>query len=261
MHIAYEIYGEEGQPILFIHPPGMGRKVFHYQKQLSSHMKVILIDLPGHGDSSIPMDVSIPYFAEQIFKVVTELGLNDVIVCGYSAGGTIAQEFALNYPHRTRALILSGGFPVVTTKLLKAEFALGIYATKRYLPIVRKVLAISHMKDPHVRKELDEHLHKNDPYTWYRLYEEAYRYNCVDRLHELRAPLLLIYGSKADYLNKYMSIYKQHTPYQAAIVKGAFHQIPSKHWQLFNQIVIGFVFQLLNKKEQSGEHEYTLEKQ
>ena len=33
-HMFYEEYGD-GSPIIFIHPPGMGRKVFVYQQYLS----------------------------------------------------------------------------------------------------------------------------------------------------------------------------------------------------------------------------------
>ena len=49
-HLFYEEYGQ-GIPIIFIHPPGMGRKVFYYQRLLSKHFRVIFLALRGQWDS------------------------------------------------------------------------------------------------------------------------------------------------------------------------------------------------------------------
>ena len=69
----YEEYGE-GIPIIFIHPPGMGRKVFVYQQHLANHMRVILPDLSGHGESdTVEESVSISFYANEIMHLMNAI--------------------------------------------------------------------------------------------------------------------------------------------------------------------------------------------
>ncbi|WP_449619877.1 alpha/beta fold hydrolase [Robertmurraya sp. Marseille-Q9965] len=64
--LYFEDYGT-GIPIVFIHPPAMGRRVFHFQFQLSDRYQVIFPDLTGHGDSIAPYrDVFITGYAQEI---------------------------------------------------------------------------------------------------------------------------------------------------------------------------------------------------
>lgn len=85
----YEEYGQ-GIPIIFIHPPGMGRKVFYYQRLLSKHFRVIFPDLSGHGDSDhIDQPASISYYANEIAQFMDALHIDKAVLFGYSAGGLI----------------------------------------------------------------------------------------------------------------------------------------------------------------------------
>jgi pimeloyl-ACP methyl ester carboxylesterase len=65
------------------------------------------VDLRGFGDSSYNKSIkSIEDFAEDIHLFAKALGLNDLIVAGYSMGGAVALQFAANYPENLRKLIL-----------------------------------------------------------------------------------------------------------------------------------------------------------
>ncbi len=109
-HLYYEEYGQ-GIPIIFVHPPGMGRKVFYYQRLLSEHFRVIFPDLSGHGDSDhADQPVSISYYANEILQFIDALHIDKAVLFGYSAGGLIAQLSAL--PVRTKYLILF--YPALT---------------------------------------------------------------------------------------------------------------------------------------------------
>ena len=73
LQLFYEDKGS-GTPIIFIHPPGMGRKVFFYQLLLANHFRIILPDLSGHGDTIGSSDsVTILGFAEEIRRLMDEL--------------------------------------------------------------------------------------------------------------------------------------------------------------------------------------------
>ena len=72
-YLYYEEYGQ-GIPIIFIHPPGMGNKVFHYQYDLSKHMRVIFPDLSGHGRSPrAEQTVSISFYANEVLRFMDAL--------------------------------------------------------------------------------------------------------------------------------------------------------------------------------------------
>jgi pimeloyl-ACP methyl ester carboxylesterase len=238
--IFYEDKGS-GVPIVFIHPPAMGRKVFYYQAHLAEHYRVIFPDLSGHGDTIGPIkDVSILGFAEEIHALLNHLQIEKAVICGYSSGGIVAQEFALSFPEKTIAVILSGGFPAVQSIGFKYEHLAGIYFVKHYPDTLAYMIATSHTKNKRLRNEIIEHMHKANRKVWLQFYERSLHYSCVDRLHQLKSPLLLLYGSR-DLVNQHLRCYKRHTNCQAVIIPKVSHQLPTKKWQLFNQLISGFV--------------------
>lgn len=240
-NLFYEDYGK-GVSIVFIHPPGMGRKVFRYQKELSRKYRVILPDLSGHGDSETSQEsVAIPGYANEVLRLIDLLGIEKVVLCGYSSGGSIAQEFALRYPDRTAAIILSGGFAKVESPVLKYEHLIGMYFVKHYRETLAKVIATAHTFDKAYRNELITHMLKADPHTWFVFYHQSLKYSCMDRLQNLRVPLLLIYGSR-DFINQHIRAYEREVPdYETAFIQKVSHQVPVKKWQEFNQAIIRFL--------------------
>ncbi|EIJ78442.1 protein YvaM [Bacillus methanolicus PB1] len=239
-NIFFEDIGS-GVPIVFVHPPAMGRKVFYYQKKLSKHFRVLLPDLRGHGDTTGPAGkVSIPGLAGEIKSLLDFLGIERAAVCGYSSGGIVAQEFALQNPDRTLALILSGGFPQVMSPAFKYEHLIGMYLVKYAPGFLRYIIATSHTDNKELRDDILHHMEKADRKTWFDFYAQSLRYSCLDRLHNLQAPLLLLYGSR-DIVNQHVRAYKMHTNCQIAIISKVSHQLPTKKWELFNQLITGFL--------------------
>src|SRR3954454_8695437 len=99
--MVYNISGK-GIPILFIHPPAMGRIVFRYQEELNRYFTLITPDLSGNGDTKGPeKQVTIQSYAEEVKALLDHLHLKKAVLCGYSAGASISQEFALRYPEMT----------------------------------------------------------------------------------------------------------------------------------------------------------------
>jgi pimeloyl-ACP methyl ester carboxylesterase len=144
IQLFYEDRGT-GIPIIFIHPPGMGRKVFYYQLLLADHFRVIVPDLSGHGDSrGSNSRITIFGFANEIRMLMDELNIERAVICGYSSGGIIAQELCLNHPDRVIGVILAGGFPKVQAALLRYEHLIGMYLVKRYPQLLARGIAFAH---------------------------------------------------------------------------------------------------------------------
>lgn len=84
----------------------------NFAKELSEKYRVISIDLPGHGNSSLHNK---PYtmckYAEAIMNVVDNEYIEKVFLIGHSMGGYVALAFAENYPEKLTGLSLFHSAP------------------------------------------------------------------------------------------------------------------------------------------------------
>lgn len=108
---AYEVYGQ-GQPLVALHGFTGSMKTWH---SLIDHWKesfrVILIDLPGHGKTTVSSPRSIEQCCEELKALLKYLNLTAVHLLGYSMGGRTALSFALYYPEMIHTLILESSSP------------------------------------------------------------------------------------------------------------------------------------------------------
>jgi 3-oxoadipate enol-lactonase len=110
--IYYETHGN-GEPLVMISGCGTDSSAWLNQiPALSLNYHVITFDNRGSGRSDKP---DIPYtvkmMAADVAGLLDSIGIGAAHILGYSMGGVIAQEFALNYPERTLTLILSCAYP------------------------------------------------------------------------------------------------------------------------------------------------------
>jgi pimeloyl-ACP methyl ester carboxylesterase len=131
--VYYEVYGE-GRPLVLLHGAFYTIEMNWSQliPELSKTRKVIAIELQGHGHTPYSdRKLSFPILASDVEKVMDYLKIDSADVAGYSMGGAVAYEFAIQSPKRLRKLVIisatyksSGWLPVVTNafKSFKPEF-------------------------------------------------------------------------------------------------------------------------------------------
>lgn len=243
--IYYETSGS-GIPIIMIHPPAMGHVTFMKQKPLAEHFQLIVFDLRGNGRSSSgTKKITIELLAKDVKAVLDDLNIDRAVIFGYSNGGTTALEFALSYPERTLALVLSGSFPLVNTLLLKNEFRLGIGAAHyQAMDLLANVLAKAHFKkyEAKERKTMTDYIKRSNPHIVRDMYMAGLSYNCADRLHEINVPVLLIYGGNSFYLHPYCLLFAdQIAQLDVVFIEDATHQLPTKYYRELNHILISFI--------------------
>ncbi|MCM3236685.1 alpha/beta hydrolase [Heyndrickxia oleronia] len=239
--IFYEDLGQ-GPTILFVHPPGMGRKTFIKQKLLQSSYRLLIPDFSGHGDSySIDGKMNISLYVEEIEAIRNQIGEEAIFLFGYSAGGTIVQEYAIKYPKNVKGVILSGGYPKVTTELLRIEHQIGINMVVYAPKMLAKLLSLSHYREASLQAELYQHILKSNRYTWRQFYIESLRFNCVDRIAQLNAPLMLLYSTKTDYINHHIKYYSKFIDTEIHLIKGSGHQLPTRRFEKVNKLIEQFI--------------------
>ena len=107
LNIYYEIIGK-GPPLAMIR--GVGSNVDHWYEQvsaLSQKFQLLIFDNRGIARSSDPGGpFTIRDMATDTIALMEAVGIEKAHVLGYSMGGMIAQEMALNHPQRIGGLVL-----------------------------------------------------------------------------------------------------------------------------------------------------------
>ncbi|MEI5907651.1 alpha/beta hydrolase [Bacillus spongiae] len=241
--IYYEVIGE-GTPLLLIHPPGLGREIFYQQRVLRESYQLVMPDLGGHGDSGGKVLFTITEYVEQLVHIIEEIRISSLFICGYSAGGIIAQELGKRIPDKVKGMILLGGYPKVVDKRLKVMHKLGIYMLKHHPNRLMSLLAKVHSTNSDVKAKLENHMKKSYVPNWSYFYEQSYHYNGTETIHKLCFPLLLVYGKKADWVNNQSRFYQDNILQQKVFIKGGTHEIPSKFPQQCNEAIQQFIKKL-----------------
>lgn len=204
----------EGQPLLLLH--GLGGSTLAWEKNidfLAQYFRVIALDLPGHGYSDKP-DINYTLSwggVDFLDKFLESLGLQKVSLVGQSAGGLLALALSLKFPDKVEKLVLVGNAGLGK----EAAFSLRLMS----LPLVGEIIGRPNrwVLERLVKKELfyDPKLVPED------LVERMYQIRkqpgakramlkwlrqgvnitgikkeviLVDRLAELRTPVLVIWG-------------------------------------------------------------------
>ena len=106
--VYYEVYGE-GRPIVLLHGAFMtiGTNWGELIPELSKTRKVIAVELQGHGHTPYSdRKLSHATLASDVAGVMDYLKIDSADVVGYSFGGSVAYEFAIQNPKRLRNLVI-----------------------------------------------------------------------------------------------------------------------------------------------------------
>ena len=110
--IFYQIRGD-GEPLILIMGFGADGNLWEkHANEYEKHFKCVLIDNRGVGQSDQPKG---PYntqmMAQDVVAVMDHAGIKNARVAGISMGGAIAQQLAINFPHKVNRLALISTWP------------------------------------------------------------------------------------------------------------------------------------------------------
>lgn len=97
-----------GKPLLFLHGWGTGLYTFFgLMDSLSATHKVIALDFPGFGESTLPTDVwGTPEYAEFTLAFARTLGIHQCDLISHSFGGRVAMRLAILAPEFAGRMVL-----------------------------------------------------------------------------------------------------------------------------------------------------------
>lgn len=246
ININYRIEGE-GEPLLLICGLGADMSMWKYQlPAFKKQHKLIMFDNRGAGGSDKPVGAyTMRQLADDAVAVLDYLGIGKAAVLGYSLGGMIAQEVAINYPERVSKLVLCSTMPCHDQ-----ESGLTAEATKlsglpafRYL---RGILALALNSRLWRTEQLILRILKSSKAA--RQGHGAQRaaiatFNSLDRLHLVKAPALVVVGTDDRLIRPSSSEVLARRIPNAKLVKveGGSHDMCVEMSSAFNAEVLSFL--------------------
>lgn len=112
--LAHDVSGPTDTPVVvLLGSLGASRSMWSPQVEASSDkFRIVAVDLRGHGDSPAPEGgYDMGMLADDVIRLLDELGVQRVHLVGVSMGGAVAQTIALEHPERLEALVLMATAP------------------------------------------------------------------------------------------------------------------------------------------------------
>lgn len=95
-------------PLILVHGAGVDHSGWSAEIRRLTDMRVLAVDLPGHGQSEGAGYQNVTAYTETIKTFMDALKIQKAIIAGHSMGGAIAQTMAVSMPTRVAGIILVG---------------------------------------------------------------------------------------------------------------------------------------------------------
>ena len=239
--IFYESVGE-GLPIVFVHGSLGNHISWEFQKQLSEEYRLVLLDLPGHGESD-PLDeeISVKLYADYVAEFVRGLGIEKMVVVGHSLGGAICIQLALDYPELLRAVVLVGsgaklGVLPTILEALRTNF-------EESIELAIGGMAFAEKANPELIEMAKSECLKCKQEVGYSDFAACNIFDVRERISEISVPTLIIVGSEdkltpvkwSQYLNDKIS------NSSLKVIENAGHMVMIEQPEELNQAILTFL--------------------
>jgi pimeloyl-ACP methyl ester carboxylesterase len=197
-----------GTPVILLHGYTDSRRSYdRILSLLPASFHVFAVTHRGHGDSGKPDAGYTPsHFAADLAAFLDTMRIESAVIVGHSMGSTVVQRFAIDYPSRTRALVLEGAFlPSPHNEAVREFFQTVRTFTDPVDPKVAREFQQSTLARP-VPPEFFETIVseslKVPARVWKAALEPYLTLEFSDRLKEVAVPTLLIWGDRDGFTGR-----------------------------------------------------------
>ena len=197
-----------------------------YTLSYMRYMRVINIDLPGHGYSDLLGDVQpMEEMADSVNAILDELNIDKCVMVGHSLGGYVALAFAEKYPYKLKGLGLMHSHALGDTRqsqvyrnrvcenvqLNRASYIVD-FVSSLFAPENRLTLAQD------IKDLQDECLETTTESIMATQRGMAMRPSRIKVLETLKVPILFVFGKQDSRLKLEVGISEAMIPYHSEIV-------------------------------------------
>lgn len=106
--LHYNISGNGPEDLVLLHGFMENNEIWKFlEPHLSEEFRIIKIEMPGHGKSSLEGEIqTMEIMAEEVGGVISYLNLKNIHILGHSMGGYVALAFAELFPEKLKSLTL-----------------------------------------------------------------------------------------------------------------------------------------------------------
>ena len=109
--VHYLNYGKGDEALVLIHGWTQSADAWRDNiADLAKRNRVIVLELPGHGESDKPQTTySMDYFARTVDAVMRDAKIKRAVLVGHSMGTPVARQFYRKFPGKTLAIVIVDG--------------------------------------------------------------------------------------------------------------------------------------------------------
>ena len=217
-------------------------------EHFAAEHRVIVPDLRGHGRSrDLPAPYTVASLAADLAAVLDELGIASAAVVGYSQGGAVAQQLALDHPARCNRLVLACTYAFNAVSVREkieghlAPWLIRALGMTRFAKLVFSV-GVDGLSD--ARKAwLAGLIAGQEREAMLIAWKEAMRFDSRLRLGDIRCPSLVLAGSKdtAVPMHHATMLANGIPGARLVVVAGAGHGLVWTHPEAFEHAIDGFL--------------------
>lgn len=238
-----------GPALVLLH--GLGSSSADWEFQLpvfARRFQVVAPDFRGHGASDRSGGYGVERFAADTWALLGDLGIRDFDLVGYSMGGAVAMQMALERPAAVRRLVLSNTLPSFRTDtlakrwLLWSRLLLMSWLGPRRLAEVMMRRLYPKPEQARLREKLAKRNARNDKSVYLDTIRALTRWSVRERLSELRMPVLMLAAQFDYFLRHEAEAFAAALPdARVRFFPGTRHGLPLEVPEDWNRAVLDFL--------------------
>ncbi|MBQ8781052.1 MAG: alpha/beta hydrolase [Oscillospiraceae bacterium] len=234
--------------------PGLTADHTLFDKQISYFecmYNLIVWDSPAHGKSRPYNDFSFENTSDDIFRILKENGISEIIAVGQSMGGYYAQAFMLRYPS-----IVKGFIGIGTTPYGEEYYSESDKFWLRHIESLSLMCPTGWLKKAAAKQACTtEYGYENmmkmtacyDKKEYCHLMQSAYAAFLNDNCDlKIECPVLITHGEydRVGTVKKYCRMWTEKTGFPLRVIKGAGHNANADNPDETNHIIEDFISSL-----------------
>lgn len=240
----------QGEALVLLH--GLGSTWRDWVAQIpvfAKKYRVIAPDLRAHGETSIPKnEFGIAYMSNDLKRFLEALKITKASLVGFSMGGAVAFQFAVDYPAMVDKMVIVNSGPDFDKMgqfgedLLKNRTA---DLKEKGLIQLAKEIATNMFPEEHqvrLRKDFEQRCAANDEDAYLKSFTTLMEWGIGDALADIEARTLVV-AAEMDYtpVEAKEAFVKRMQNARLAVIKDARHGVVLDRPEAFSQVVLKFL--------------------